>query len=113
MNNTRPPLIDLTKGRSNRRKRSYVSVQDQYIAQPQFEGSPLKPEQHTRILKSIKNKGLIVPSYDISCYTKLSGSEQLLLEVECTDKLQRQVDHCNSQYLKNFQLRLMMEVQEQ
>jgi hypothetical protein len=46
-------------------------------------------------------------------FRKLSGSEQLLLEVECTDKLQRQVDHCNSQHLKNFQLRLMMEVLEQ
>jgi len=112
MNNAHSSLIDITKRRSNRRKSSHVSVQDQHIAQPQFEGSPLKPEQHTRILKSIKNKGLIIPSYDIPCYTKLSGSEQLLLEVECTDKLQRQVDYFNSQYLKNFQLRLMMEVQE-
>jgi len=113
MNDTCSTLKGFTNDRSNRRKRSHVSIQDQHIAQPQFEGSPLKPEQHTRILESIKNKGLIVPSYDISCYTKLSGSEQLLLEVECTDKLQRQVDHCNSQYLKNFQLRLMMEVLEQ
>jgi hypothetical protein len=45
----------------------------------------------------------------ISCpKAELSEVEQILLEVELTDHLQKELDRCNL-YFRNFKLRLIME----
>jgi len=57
------------------------------------------------------NKKLLSPSnnpFDNES-EKFSRVDQILLECKLTDYLQRRLDYCNSNYFRNFQLRLIME----
>jgi PP-loop superfamily ATP-utilizing enzyme len=54
------------------------------------------------------NTGEYRQTPDARLKAELSEVEQILLEVELTDQLQKQLDRCNL-CLKNFKLRLIME----
>jgi hypothetical protein len=48
--------------------------------------------------------------FDFADSNRQKGSvDQILIELKYTDILQRQIDYCNSHFLKNFQLRLEMD----
>ena len=43
---------------------------------------------------------------------KSRAVDQLISEIRCTNKLQREVTYANRSYLKNFKLRLIMDGEE-
>ncbi len=60
----------------------------------------------SEILSDLENKGFYKIVNKIK---KLTATDQLNLELECTDYLQGLVDYVNKYLLKSFRLRLIME----
>lgn len=88
------------------RGKSGRSVNNSYNAQPQAEQTCTKVRQHLKILERLEN-GLLTTSCAVS--SRDAGEEQRSLECQCTNYLQKLLDYINSNCLKNFQLRLVME----
>jgi hypothetical protein len=63
------------------------------------------------IYKTIINLGNKDLHYEssVSFQQKLTSVEQIIIETEWTDAIQRLVDFVNKSYLKNFTLRLELE----
>jgi hypothetical protein len=63
------------------------------------------------IYKTIINLGNKDLHYEgsVSFQQKLTSVEQIIIETEWTDAIQRLVDFVNKNYLKNFTLRLELE----
>lgn len=63
------------------------------------------------IYKTIINLGNKDLHYESSVFfqQKLTSVEQIIIETEWTDAIQRLVDFVNKNYLKNFMLRLELE----
>jgi hypothetical protein len=46
-------------------------------------------------------------------YINLTSIDQIMLEVRCIDRLKDEVDHANAIILKNFQIKLVMDEDDQ
>ena len=62
----------------------------------------------TAHINFVKDKNKLFDSFEVNI-KQFSSAEEIAIECECTEFLQRQLDYCNSHFLKNFQLRFEME----
>jgi len=45
-------------------------------------------------------------------HQRISEVQRIILEIQCTDRLQQQIEYANTHTLKSFQLRLVMDEKE-